>query len=152
MGEQTDLRPHPAVEKALRRMELGPCRLANLEADFDEPGEDGEAAPAASGDQGDGHCLLLHLERLSHLVVRTLSIDDLSGPLLAAMPVSPVAHFALAPLPEQELVRLPGGVSFSVSRHVSPRAGAPSACRPRAWCGSGCGGCCTRRAPRNRCG
>lgn len=114
-GSERVSAPHPAVEKALRRMELGPVRLANLEAGC-EPEEDGGAAPAAAGDLGDEHCLLLHLQRLSHLIVRTLSIDDLSGPLLSAMPVSPVAHFALAPLPGRELVRLPGGVSLSVGR------------------------------------
>ncbi|MET9383984.1 NADH oxidase [Streptomyces sp. NPDC002928] len=112
-GSERVSAPHPALEEALRRLELGPVRLANLEAGL-EPEENGGRAPAA--DQGDGHYLLLHLERLSHLIVRTLGIDDLSGPLLSALPVSPVAHFALAPLPGRELVRLPGGVSFSVGR------------------------------------
>ncbi|MBO1334104.1 NADH oxidase [Streptomyces sp. VRA16 Mangrove soil] len=116
-GRERVSAPHPTFEEALRRMELGPVRLANLEPDL-EPEADG--APGTAGqttaEHGEGPCLLLQLERLSHLIVRTLGIDDLSGPLLSAMPVSPVAHFALAPLPGRELVRLPGGVSISVGR------------------------------------
>ncbi|WP_318201629.1 hypothetical protein [Streptomyces sp. SCL15-4] len=104
-GTERVTAPHPVVEEALRRMELGPVLLANL-----EPG----AGDAAGQDVW--YCLLLHLERLSHLIVRTLGIDDLAGPLLSATPVSPVAHFALAKLPGRRPVRLPSGVSLTVGR------------------------------------
>ncbi len=121
--------PHPALEQMLRRMELGPVLLSNLEGGHGVGPEaspetsseaSSEASPGASPGErlDDGHRLLLHLGRLSHLIVRTLGVDDLSGPLLSAVPVSPLAHFTLAPLPGRELVRLPGGVSFSVGHGV----------------------------------
>ncbi|MEU1368804.1 NADH oxidase [Streptomyces sp. NPDC005803] len=97
--------PHPVVEEALRRMQLGPVLLTNLES----------PAGDAVG-QEEWYCLQLHLERLSHLIVRTLGIQDLGGPLLSATPVSPVAHFALARLPGRQPVQLPSGVSLTVGR------------------------------------
>ncbi|MEU5080413.1 MULTISPECIES: hypothetical protein [Streptomyces] len=104
-GTERVTAPRPVVEEALRRMELGPVLLANLAPRADD---------AAGRD--DWYCLSLHLERLSHLIVRTLGIDDLAGPLLSAMPVSPVARFALARLPGRRPVRLPSGASLTVGR------------------------------------
>ncbi|MFG3107560.1 NADH oxidase [Streptomyces tendae] len=83
-----------AVREALHRMELGPVLLANVE-------------PAGSA----AVVLLPVLERLSHLVVRTLGVDDLGGPLLSAAPVTRSASFRLAPLPGYRPVRLPADVT-----------------------------------------
>ncbi|MEU0744358.1 NADH oxidase [Streptomyces sp. NPDC006134] len=82
------------VREALRRMELGPVMLTNVGP--------GASAPVV---------LLPVLERLSHLVVRTLSVDDLGGPLLSAAPVARTASFRLAPLPGHRPVWLPADVT-----------------------------------------
>ncbi|MFF5469318.1 NADH oxidase [Streptomyces achromogenes] len=104
-GAERVTAPQPVVEEALRRMELGPVLLANLEPRTDD-----------TTGRDDWYCLSFHLERLSHLIVRTLGVDDLAGPLLSAMPVSPVARFALARLPGRRPVRLPSGASLTVGR------------------------------------
>ncbi|MFC5719278.1 NADH oxidase [Streptomyces gamaensis] len=90
-------RPAPEVREALRRMELGPVLLANVAS---RPGE------PTSGAAG---CLLLMpvVSRLSHLVVRTLGVDDLKGPLLSVSPLAPDASFAPVRLPSRLPVRLP---------------------------------------------
>ncbi|WP_434597525.1 NADH oxidase [Streptomyces sp. A5-4] len=95
---------NPVVHEALRRMQLGPVLPANIEVPPGEP--QGRAAA----------CLVLLplLTRLSHLLVRTLGLDDLGGPLLSVSPVSPTAPFALVRLPAGRRVRLPAGVSFSL--------------------------------------
>ncbi|MET9452769.1 NADH oxidase [Streptomyces cinerochromogenes] len=84
-------RPCPSVQEALRRMELGPVSLAN-----------------AAERHVDLYAVMLPaLSRLSHLVVRTLSVDDLRGPLLSVLPVAHDAPLALVWLPGQRPVRLP---------------------------------------------
>ncbi|MFJ4712036.1 NADH oxidase [Streptomyces sp. NPDC088785] len=117
---------HPVVEEALRRMELGPVLLANLEAKSAESAEGGDGgggdgrADTDGADGADDHderaCLLVQLERLSHLIVRTLGVDDLGGPLLSAAPLFPLARFSLTPLPGRRPVRLPSGASLTVGR------------------------------------
>ncbi|MFI0240634.1 NADH oxidase [Streptomyces sp. NPDC016845] len=83
--------PGSAVREALRRMELGPMLLAN-----------------ASDAQGDLYAVMLPvLSRLSHLVVRTLGVDDLRGPLLSVFPVAKNARFKLVWLPDGRRVRMP---------------------------------------------
>ncbi|MFJ8649648.1 NADH oxidase [Streptomyces sp. NPDC093546] len=92
-------RPSPAVREVLRRMELGPVLLDNALEGYED------------------QCLLAlsTLGELSHLVVRTLGMDDLKGPLLSVVPVSSaVAPFVLMRPPGERRVRLPRHVSFSV--------------------------------------
>ncbi|WP_331766180.1 NADH oxidase [Embleya sp. NBC_00896] len=99
-------RPHPAVYEALRRMDLGPVLLANA-ADT-RPGPDsppaGEVQPVVRA----------ALRGLSHLVVRTLGVDDLRGPLLSVVPTAPQASFSLVRLPARQAVRVPGHVTLTV--------------------------------------
>ena len=96
--------PDPVVREALRRMELGPVLLANIESGTEEP----------QGRVGAYLVLLPLLTRLSHLLVRTLGLDDLGGPLLSVSPVSQAAPFALVRLPAGRPVRLPADVSLSL--------------------------------------
>ncbi|MEV7870826.1 NADH oxidase [Streptomyces sp. NPDC088124] len=94
----------PVVREALRRMQLGPVLLANL-----------EPLPGGSMPQGCVYFVLLPvLDRLSHLVVRTLGVDDLGGPLLSVCPVSRPARFTPVRLPPRRPVRMPRGVSLTV--------------------------------------
>jgi hypothetical protein len=84
-------RPEPEVREALRRMELGPVVLGN-----------------AAEQTVDLYAMMLPvLVKLSHLVVRTLGVDDLKGPLLSVLPVSRDAPLALVWLPVGRPVRLP---------------------------------------------
>ncbi|MBZ4322866.1 NADH oxidase [Streptomyces huiliensis] len=109
-------RPVPAVREALRRMELGPVLLANVETAAGKRGG-GPGSPAGSGRttgrrRGDGPdpgrvVMMRAVGRLSHLIVRTLGVDDLKGPLLSVSPMTRNASFAPAPLPEETPVRLP---------------------------------------------
>ncbi|MFI5617295.1 NADH oxidase [Streptomyces sp. NPDC051567] len=102
-GEERLAGAGPVVAEALRRMELGPMWPANLGPTALDPD-----APARS-------CLVLmpELERLSHLIVRTLGVDDLGGPLLSAAPVSRRARFGLEPLPDGRPVWLAADVCLS---------------------------------------
>ncbi|MEU9851075.1 NADH oxidase [Streptomyces sp. NPDC047985] len=112
----------PVVQAALRRMELGPILLANVVPGADRVGAGAQAGPTEPhGPPGDGPpegsgvlVLLPVLERLGHLVVRTLGLDDLRGPLLSVMPVSRQASFALLRLPGGELIWLPRDITFTV--------------------------------------
>ncbi|MFD3545659.1 NADH oxidase [Streptomyces sp. NPDC058655] len=91
-------RPSPAVREALRRMELGPVLLGN----------------AVGGSEDLRLTALPALAKLSHLVVRTLGVDDLKGPLLSVFPLSPAAPLVLLRRPGERRVRLPGHVAFTV--------------------------------------
>ncbi|MGW0389324.1 NADH oxidase [Streptomyces sp. NPDC003042] len=97
-GQERLERPAPVVREVLRRMELGPVLLAN----------------ALSGPEDLYVLMLPTLSRLSHLVVRTLGVDDLRGPLLSVFPLSPGASFVLARQPGERRVRLPRHVAFKV--------------------------------------
>ncbi|WNF28031.1 NADH oxidase [Streptomyces sp. C11-1] len=96
--------PGPVEREALRRMELGPVLLANLEAGTER----------TESRVGTYLVLLPLLTRLSHLLVRTLGLDDLGGPLLSVSPVSRAAPLALMRLSAGRPVRLPAGVSLSL--------------------------------------
>ncbi|MFJ4435773.1 NADH oxidase [Streptomyces sp. NPDC088923] len=91
-------RPGAAVREALRRMELGPVVLANATP------EKSELYTA----------VLPTLSKLSHLVVRTLGLDDLGGPLLSVFPVAAHAPFTLVWLPGHRSVQLPRHVVLTV--------------------------------------
>ncbi|MFD4376455.1 NADH oxidase [Streptomyces sp. NPDC058486] len=93
-------RPGPVVREVLRRMELGPVLLGN----------------AMSGVEDLCHHTLPVLARLSHLVVRTLGLDDLKGPLLSLLPASSSTTplVLLRPFGERR-IRLPQDVGFSVA-------------------------------------
>ncbi|MYV67498.1 NADH oxidase [Streptomyces sp. SID2131] len=87
------------AHEALRRMQLGPVRLANV-----------DRAPG-SGVPG---CLVLLpvLREVAHLVVRTIAMDDLLGPLLSVYPLSRDAAFRLGTLPTDRRFRLVVGTSL----------------------------------------
>ncbi|MFF4016244.1 NADH oxidase [Streptomyces sp. NPDC001843] len=95
---------HPVLREALYRMELGPVLLSNVEPTPDSPVTKASVYLV----------LLPALQRLSHLVVRTLGLVDLRGPLLSVCPVTRPALFVLPRLPATGLVRLPQGVSLVV--------------------------------------
>lgn len=100
--------PTPAVAEALRRMELGPVLLANLL----QP--NGGAAPGH-----DAYTMVLSVLRgISHVVIRTLSLEDLKGPVLSVVPVSRTARFSLVRLSAQRRVRLRPTVTISVRGDV----------------------------------
>ncbi|MGW0565301.1 NADH oxidase [Streptomyces sp. NPDC003016] len=96
--------PDPFLREALRRMELGPVLPANVEA------------VAANGDFEADACPVPPptLSRLSHLVVRTLGLDDLKGPLLSVSPASRHASFAPVRLAAQSHLRLRKDVSLTL--------------------------------------
>ncbi|MFI0738578.1 NADH oxidase [Streptomyces sp. NPDC021100] len=117
-------RPVPAVREALRRMELGPVLLANVETGKRGgagPGQGPGSGPGQGSRQGRGRrrgdgpdpgrvIMMRVVGRLSHLIVRTLGVDDLKGPLLSVSPVTRTASFAPSRLPEETPVRLPADV------------------------------------------
>ncbi|MFD8376752.1 NADH oxidase [Streptomyces sp. NPDC059688] len=144
-GTERISRPDPLVREALRRMELGPVLLANVVPRASAAGEDatesaaGEdatesaAAEDATDDAIEGATegaylvLLPVLDRLSHLIVRTLSWEDLRGPLLSVVSTSRDAPFAPVTLSARRLIRLIGDVSltlekagFALARGTSP--------------------------------
>ncbi|MFI1353918.1 NADH oxidase [Streptomyces sp. NPDC020898] len=91
-------RPEPEVREALRRMELGPVVLAN-----------------AADQHVDLDAVLIPvLNKLSHLVVHTLGVGDLRGPLLSVFPVAQDALFTLVWLPDRRALRLPRGMVLTV--------------------------------------
>lgn len=129
-------RPVPAVREALRRMELGPVLLANVETgkrggggpgreragqgpgQGRKPGPGQKQGPGQGPGEGRGRrrsdgpdqgrlIMMRVVGRLSHLIVRTLGVDDLRGPLLSVSPVARTGSFVPAPLPEETPVRLP---------------------------------------------
>ncbi|MGW2641742.1 NADH oxidase [Streptomyces sp. NPDC001348] len=96
--------PAPAVAEALRRMELGPVLLANLL----QP--DDVAVPAH-----DTYTVVLSVLRgISHVVIRTLSLEDFKGPVLSVVPEGPTASFSLVRLSAQRRVRLRPTVTITV--------------------------------------
>ncbi|HET6856288.1 MAG TPA: NADH oxidase [Streptomyces sp.] len=103
-GTERIEQPGPFLREALRRMELGPVMLANIEV------EDG-----SSGSAGATRALTLPaLGRLAHLLVRTLGLDDLKGPLLSVSAASRHAAFTPVRLPARRPVRLPQDVSLTL--------------------------------------
>ncbi|MEV6949418.1 NADH oxidase [Streptomyces sp. NPDC051172] len=116
-GTERINRPDPLVREALRRMELGPVLLAN-------------AVPRSSPPP-EGTCMVLlpALDPLSHLIVRTLSWEDLRGPLLSVVPTTRDARFTPASLSEQRLIRLIGDVSLTLEKAGFALACAASAHR-----------------------
>ncbi|MET9773486.1 NADH oxidase [Streptomyces sp. NPDC006367] len=86
--------PEPIVVETVRRMELGPVLLANAHG------------PANGGPAGEADVLarvLPALRRCATLVVRTLGLDDLGGPLLSVTPVGDVVLSATVPPAEGRL-------------------------------------------------
>jgi hypothetical protein len=107
------------VREALRRMEHGPIRLVNVGGP-DAPVDDGRTddGPADDG-RTDGEsaaylALVPVLRRVSHLVVCSLGVDDLLGPLLSVRTRIRNVLFAPAAVEEKQLVRLTWGVRLSM--------------------------------------
>ena len=101
--------PPTVVAEALHRMELGPIRLANP---LTQPRDD---TTTTAGAGADGYTAVLSVLRdISHLVIRTLSLEDLKGPVLSVVPAGRTTRFALARVPSQHRVRLRTGVTITV--------------------------------------
>jgi hypothetical protein len=100
--------PTPAVAEALRRMELGPVLLANL------------LQPNGGAVHGhDTYTVVLSVLRgISHVVIRTLSLEDLKGPVLSVVPMGRTARFSLVRLSAQRRVRLRPTVTITVRGDV----------------------------------
>ncbi|MFB7513113.1 NADH oxidase [Streptomyces sp. NPDC056144] len=97
--------PASVVAEALHRMELGPIRLANLLPPADD------TLPAGQ----DGYTAVLSVLRdISHLVIRTLSMEDLKGPVLSVVPARRTARFVPAMVPPQRTVALRAGATITV--------------------------------------
>ncbi|MFC8957919.1 hypothetical protein ACFT8P_35665 [Streptomyces sp. NPDC057101] len=82
-GELRLRRPDPLLRTALDRMTFGPISLENV---FDMP-------PGRLGADASHPVLWPTLNRLRHLLVRSLGVDDPYGPFLSAVPVSTDAVF-----------------------------------------------------------
>ncbi|WP_143685668.1 NADH oxidase [Streptomyces sp. 1331.2] len=93
---------HGLVREALRRMELGPVNLTNV-----------DRVPGTGGRVPTDLVLLPALRQVAHLVVRTLAMDDLVGPLLSVYPLTRNAAFTLAGRPVRRL-RLVVGATLVV--------------------------------------
>lgn len=92
----------PAAHELLRRMALGPVSLENL-----AQGEDSGLRRAR---------LMLLLDRIRSVVVRSLALQDADQPLLSAIPIAPAAGF--------RPVRLSGDQPLRLSRFASLAPGA----------------------------
>ena len=90
------------VREMLRRMELGHVLPANAEA------WPRRSWPLA---RGTGPVLSPTLARLSHMVIHTLGLDDLKGPVLSVTPAAADATFAPGRVPEHPM-RLPRDASM----------------------------------------
>ncbi|MGW7086056.1 NADH oxidase [Streptomyces sp. NPDC054871] len=107
--------PEPTVLEVLRRMQLGPVLLGNALVDDGEGGRDRDAKVY--------FMMRPVFGRFPHLLVRTLGLDGLSGPLLSIAPLadasraSPAdaceASLAVVPLDQARPVRLFLGLSFA---------------------------------------
>jgi hypothetical protein len=93
------------VREVLRRMELGPVLPENAWA------PPGRAWPVTTGATPR---LSSALARLSHMVVRTLGLDDLRGPLLSVTPTAADATFVLGRVPGERRMRLSPDASMVV--------------------------------------
>ncbi|MEV8015098.1 NADH oxidase [Streptomyces sp. NPDC086554] len=94
--------PTPLVRNVLSRMELGPVVLDNA-----------WPAPTGPEDPDPYEVLLPVFERLSHLIVRTLGVDDLRGPLLSVVPVAEGAQLVLAGRRDGRALRTAVGLSMA---------------------------------------
>jgi SagB-type dehydrogenase family enzyme len=90
-GEVRVKHPDPTILESLRRMSLGPVSLENVV----EAGE----GPAQQR-------LAKLLDTLQYAVVRSLGLEDGTGPLLSVVPMTRQARFAPAPVPLNRTVRL----------------------------------------------
>ncbi|MCF2125344.1 hypothetical protein L1I79_02695 [Strepomyces sp. STD 3.1] len=99
--------PTSAVAETLHRMELGPIRLANL------------LGPKDGAASGEAYTVVLSvLREISPLVIRTLSLEDLKGPVLSVVPAGPAARFTLVRPPAQRSVRLRPNVTITLEGNV----------------------------------
>ncbi|MGW0903866.1 hypothetical protein [Streptomyces sp. NPDC002853] len=112
--------PEPTVLEVLRRMQLGPVLLGNA-LDGNALVDDGEG-----GRDRDAKVYFMMrpvFGRFPHLLVRTLGLDGLSGPLLSIAPLAHLdgaspgeasrASLAVLPLDQARPIRLFLGLSFA---------------------------------------
>ncbi len=91
-GDVSLPRPGAVVCEALRRMSLGPVALENIVGE-------------APGQLAERTRLHLLLDRLQHLVVRSLGLDD-ARPLLSVVPLAPQSRFRPTAIPAGLPVRM----------------------------------------------
>lgn len=107
--------PGPTALEVLRRMQLGPVLLGNALVDDGEGDRDRDAKVY--------FMMRPVFGRFPHLLVRTLGLDGLSGPLLSIAPLAGVgeaspngasrASLAVPPLDQARPIRLFLGLSFA---------------------------------------
>ncbi|MFE5856027.1 SagB family peptide dehydrogenase [Streptomyces sp. NPDC056500] len=106
-GEVRMRHASPSVREALRRMRLGPISLANVVAGAPPPppsyteGGGGGASVEASLTE-----ILMVLQRLQHLVVRSLGLDSPDHLLMSVVPISQSARYGPATVDEKHPIRL----------------------------------------------
>ncbi|GLF95625.1 SagB/ThcOx family dehydrogenase [Streptomyces yaizuensis] len=102
----------PTVREALRRMSLGPISLANVVADTVASSAPADGAAHGAGEgagtpiEGSLAEILMVLQRLQHLVVRSLSLDSPDHLLMSVVPISQSARFAPAAVGATHPIRL----------------------------------------------
>lgn len=96
-GDFAIRRPGAILTEALRRMRLGPVSLENVLDHRPLPGRSLVAERAQ---------LFVALERLQHMVVRSLAAKDGEQPLMSVVPVSDRARFDPEPVDPDRPVRL----------------------------------------------
>ncbi|MFC8128449.1 hypothetical protein [Streptomyces sp. NPDC057302] len=129
----------PTVLEVLRRMQLGPVLLGNALPDDENGYESGHESGYGSGHEGRARDTKVYVMmqpvfgRFPHLLVRTLGVDGMSGPLLSIAPLADagggggggggggtggsggtgVAALAVVPLEQARPIRLFLGLSFA---------------------------------------
>jgi SagB-type dehydrogenase family enzyme len=101
--------PPPVVREALRRMDFGPVSLENVLAAEADPDADPDPDPDREAAEKDLDALM---DRIGHLVVRTLRFEDGERLLLSVLPMSPHAAMEPVALEPGRPVRLSGFASL----------------------------------------
>jgi SagB-type dehydrogenase family enzyme len=96
-GDVVLWRPPEPIGNFLHRMQLGPVSLTNVLGDPAGPGPLSTAERAA---------LFVTLERLHHLIVRSLSAGHGEQPLVSVIPISPRARFRVKRIDPDRALRL----------------------------------------------
>ena len=105
--------PDPVFREVLWRMTLGPVLLSNIDTRLGHPPVRARQLPYGGRADGTGQAWLT-LRRLSHLVVRSLGVSDLGGPLLSVLALSSDCCFDPVWLPAGSLIRLSPSTTLRV--------------------------------------
>lgn len=105
-GEVRMRHASPVVREALRRMRLGPISLANVVAPAPMSPSDHEGGLGGPQVEGSLAEILLVLQRLQHLVVRSLGLDSPDHLLMSVVPISQSARYGPTKVDEKHPIRL----------------------------------------------